>query len=258
MANISNFILLVAVATILFCVSQSSAVPVEIYAGDFIDLTGKPLAGHTIIHEETQKQYTLNATGQVTLDFPVGTNITLTVLGGKHYKDTQTATVTVPPQGFIGKFNEIVLQTPDIPTYDLLNLVVPHTRNFSQCQVVVTVCNYQKSWYNCPQGFPGVKAALNPPYNEYTFFFGTWGKLSNKTNPLPNKLTGTSWDGGVFFQNIPMDFVQDFTVHASFGNVPFSETRIKCLVPGRLINAAPNQGPRAQAPLTSLPCPDNC
>lgn len=253
------------VASLLLCVIAASfslsfinAAPVDIYAGDFIDLSGKPLAGYTVTLEETQQQYTLDSTGRLSLDLPVGFNCTFTVHGGKDYRDTQSATATVPAQGFTGRFNEIVLQVPDAATYDLLNLVVPHKRNFSQCQVVVTACNYQKSWYDCPQGFPGVVATLHPPLNEDTFYFGTWGFISNKTNPLPNKLTSSSWDGGVFFINIPMDTVKDFVVTAEYGDAPFSATRIKCLVPGRLINAAPNQGPRAQAPLTNLPCPNTC
>ena len=61
-----TFILATVLATL------SSAVPVELYGGDFVDLTGKPLAGHTVILEETQQNWTLNATGQLTLDLPAG------------------------------------------------------------------------------------------------------------------------------------------------------------------------------------------
>jgi hypothetical protein len=38
---------------------------------------------------------------------------------------------------------------------------------------------------------PGVVATLHPTVNQDIFYFGTWGDLSNKTNPLPNKLTST-------------------------------------------------------------------
>jgi hypothetical protein len=259
------FSLIAIIAMIILLASQSSVLsaPVDVYAGDFIDLEGHPLKGFTVLYEETQTNYTTDDQGYLHLDLPVGVNCTFTLLGQKDYAETQTATAVVPPQGFTGKFNEIVLQVPDTPTFDLLNLVVPHKRNFSQCQVVVTVTNYNKSWYNCPQGFPGVVAEINPPNNEYLYYFGTWGSLSNKTSPLPNKLTSLSWDGGVFFMNIDMDWQTDYTITAHGGQngvppVPFTPTIVKCLKRGRLINAAPNQGPRAQAPLTSLPCPDNC
>jgi len=239
-------------------VGPSQPAPVDVYAGDFMDIENKPLAGFTVLYEETQTNYTLDDKGYLHLDLPVGTNCTFTLLEQKNYAETQTGTATVPTEGFSGRFNEIVLQVPNKETYALLDLVLPHKRNFSQCQVVVTVCNFQKSFYNCPQGFPGVKASISPPLNQFLYFFGTWGFLSNITNPLPNDLTSTSWDGGVFFMNVDMDVTHEFVVSAEFGDVPFTKTRIKCLKRGRLVNAAPNQGPRAQKPLTDLPCPDNC
>lgn len=256
--------LLVAFAATLLLVSvlgtsRVTAAPVDIYAGDFIDLWSKPLAGYTVLFEENGTSYTLDSRGRLSLDIPVGTNVTFTVVGDSKYLETQSATSTVPPQGLTGQMGEIILQVPDMITFDLLNIVVPHKHNLSQCQIVVTVCNYMKSANDCPQGFPGVRTFLNPPNNQDIFFFGTWGSLSNSTNPLPNKLTSTSWDGGVLFSNIPFYPGQEFTVSAQYGNVPFTNTRLKCLRAGkRLINGAPNQGPRAQAPLTSLPCPNTC
>jgi hypothetical protein len=243
--------LVVAVALVLAAAAAvSSAARVDVVAGSFTDMEGTPLSGFTLLHEETQRQYTLDARGRLSLDLPVGSNVTLTVLKQKGYTETQSATVTVPRNGLFGLYNEMVLQVPSDFVYDVFNLVVPGKRNFSQCQVVATVCNYRKTYTDLPQGWPGVVARITPALNEYTFYFGTWGPFSNDTNPLPNNLTSTSWDGGVLFSNVQnMTENQDFVVSAHFGATPFSRARVRCIKPGRLINAAPNQGPRAQAPI---------
>src|SRR3989338_6710940 len=159
MIKITSFIFVILLSVIVIASCRvTDAVPVDIYAGDFLHMGDKPLAGYTIVWEETGTSYTLDSNGAITLDIPVGSNVTFTLQGDDKYVETQTATSTVPPQGFSGKFNEIVIQSPSIDTFDLLNFVVPHKRNFSQCQVVVTVTSYNKSWYNCPQGWPCVVA----------------------------------------------------------------------------------------------------
>ena len=249
---IASSLLITVLATWLAAVAVT-AVPVDIYAGSFTDIAGTPLAGYQVRHEETGAMHVTDRHGYLHLDLPVGLNVTFTILESVSFVEVQTATQTVPPSGLVGAFNEIVFQVPGKIMYDVLNLVLPHKRNFSQCQVVATVCNYKKSWSNCPQGYPGVVASLWPPQQQYTYYFGVWGKLSNETNPLPNKLTATSWDGGVFFMNIPMDRGQtDYEITAAYGRAPFTRTYVKCLKPGRLINAAPNQGPRALMPLGSF------
>eukprot|EP00756_Hemistasia_phaeocysticola_P062106 Hpha_TRINITY_DN5531_c0_g1::TRINITY_DN5531_c0_g1_i1::g.93831::m.93831 len=225
--------------------------PVDVYAGDFIAMDTHPLRGFRITHEETGKGYVTDDTGYLHLDFPAGTNLTFTLEEQSFYKATQTATVTVPVGGLTGHLKEIVLQVPDDPTFVALEVFLPHrlARNWSQCLLVVTVCNFNTTWTDIPQGYEGVTASLHPPGSEFPpYYFGTWGSISNKTDPLPNSRMNTSWDGGVLWQNIDPS-VEDYTVTAHFKDVPFSTSRIRCIRPGILINAAPNMGPRAQKPI---------
>lgn len=229
-----------------------SAAPVSLYAGSFTDFNGKPITFHPVRHEETGAIYKTDAKGFVRrIDLPVGSNVTFTLLSGSGFKETQTGTVTVPPGGFAEDSNMLILQAPSDVVFDVLNFVLPHKRNFSQCQIVTTVTNYGvTAFVGFPQGWPGVKAHLHPPLStEPTFYFGTWAPFSNDTNPLPNNLTSLSWDGGVYFMNVNAPVGTEFLITASYGEIPFSTARAKCLQPGRLVNVAPNQGPKALSPI---------
>jgi len=111
----------------------------------------------------------------------------------------------------------------------------------------VTVCNYNKSIGDIPQGLPGASVSIEPKASSsLIYYFGTM--LSNITNPLPNNLNSTSWDGGVLLENIPVNQNQLLTIRASKPGFEFSETLAACIWPGVFINGAPNQGPRVMNP----------
>lgn len=232
--------------SVLLCMlwaGLANGAPVNIWVVDFSQL--KPLVGHKITILETGDNYTVDTDGYARLDLPVGTNITVLAHSYPWYQSTQSATVSVPPGGLATKMTEIVLQVPSSITYDLFQWVSPGKKDPTACQVVVTVCNVNKTIYDFPQGLPGAVASLRPAALTRTFYFGTWGRVSNDTNPFPNNLTSCSWDGGVLFENVKVNPRVEYVVTAQRRGFRFSKTRIRCLRPGQFINAAPNQGPRA-------------
>lgn len=220
------------------------AEPVRVVASDFVD-SKKPLVGISLEWMERGTTGVTDANGVLMLDADVGSTVTINFAGDDAYHQTQGVTVTVPPGGLTTELNEIVMQVPSLFTYDLFFLVTPGHKNTSACQLVVTVCNVNKTVHDPAQGLPGTVATLTPPTESTTFYFGTWGKWSNATNPLPNNLTSTSFDGGVLFENIPPNANQWYEVQASHVGYTFTTTRFRCTQGGLFINGAPNQGPRA-------------
>ncbi|CUG88091.1 Hypothetical protein, putative [Bodo saltans] len=223
-------------------ISFVTAEPVKVIALDFVGLA--PLVGATMDWLETGASYITDADGVVMLDAPIGASVTISFSGNSEYHQTQSSTVEVPVGGLTTLYNQLVMQVPTHLLFDVFWTVSPGTKNTSNCQVVVTVCNVNKTVYSQEQGLLGTVATLTPALESQTFYFGTWGKLSNNTNPLPNNLTSTSLDGGVLFENIAPNPDQWYEVTASHPGYSFSSTRFRCLKAG-FVNAAPNQGPRA-------------
>mgnify|MGYP000099900421 CR=1 FL=1 len=84
--------------------------------------------------------------------------------------------------------------------------------NSKYCQFVVTVSAYNLTLKSFPQGEINSTCSISPnPGLSGTYYFGTWGKLSNMTNPFEKGLKATSWDGGVALINVAPRSVQ---VHA--------------------------------------------
>lgn len=81
---------------------------------------------------------------------------------------------------------------------------MPEHPKADRCQFVVTVSAFNLTVFSFPQGEPNSTAIMTPPAQDHTFYFGTWGKLSNDTNPFSRGLTKTSWDGGVVLMNVPV------------------------------------------------------
>lgn len=232
--------------------------PVEVYAGDFISIIETPLVNHPIdvyinTYDVAQAQHmSTDAQGWLRLPaVPVGAKIFFNLLDHGDYHQTMTAIATVPPTGLVGLLNRVVLQVPSHFIYDLFTVLVPGPMDKTKCQVVVTITNFNRTYTNCPQGWPGIVATITPQVDNevHPYYFGTWGGLSNKTNPLPNNLTSTSWDGGVIYRNVDVNTNQDITLGAVFGNFNFTTTTVRCLAPNMFINAAPNQGPRSLEPI---------
>ena len=233
-------ILLIAAALLQICSSAS----VRLVAYNFID-AGSRLSNHPIQRMESGEIFNTTREGYLKLDIPAGQNVTFIALDHNGFRQTQTATVQVPEEGLNTMMTEMVLQVPSHWIYELLHWLVPGKKeNNGVCQFVVTACDVNKTWTDCPQGREGTVVHINPPLNTYTYYFGTWGWLSNMTNPLPNSRTSTSWDGGVLFENVPIRD-EPYIITAENEGYTFSETVMYCHKEG-FVNGAPNQGPRAQ------------
>lgn len=225
-------------------VSFGSTVPVSIFALDYVG--GKGVGAEVKIYQWPSLALWANATtssgsGRVTVHCNVGDRI-FVVAESKRHRTTQSPIVVVPDGGLAGRLNEVVLQMPGDIMFEAFWWTTPGKKDKTKCQLVVTVCDANKTVGDLPQGIPGAVASLSPPRSSMTFYFGTM--LGNLTDPLPNHLNSTSWDGGVLFENIPVDPLTLYTVKASLSPYTFTETVFSCNWPGMFVNGAPNQGPR--------------
>ena len=219
--------------------------PVDVYVCPFDACGSKGLANHPVFIIEANSTYTTNGAGMLYLEVPVFGNITLVSLAGNGYHRTQASTVQVPPVGLVTTLTQLVVQVPSDVIYDLFFAVTPGHKSEAKCQIVVTVCNVNVTIKSMPQGLLGSTVALDPPLDSKIFYFGTWGKFSNDTNPLPNDLNSTSWDGGVLIENVPVNVRSPYVITAQHPGYIFSSTTFWCLAAGTFINAGPNMGPRA-------------
>lgn len=89
-------------------VSLVNAAPVRVVAFDFLQST-KGLAHHPIQRLETNEIFNTTENGYLELDIPVGQNVTFISLDYNGFHRTQTATVTVPPEGLNTLMTEMVL-----------------------------------------------------------------------------------------------------------------------------------------------------
>jgi hypothetical protein len=234
--------LLCAVVLCSVLLVSSTAAPVKVIAADYVDMA-KRLSNASVTWLEQGTILLTDANGEIMFDAPVGSNVTLELAETEEFVSLQTPTATVPAEGFVGSLGEIVLQAPSKLMFDLFWIVTPGKKDPTKCQVVVTVCNVNKTSFSPAQGLPGTVAHLAPPLQAETFYFGTWGNWSNATNPLPNHLNSTSYDGGVMFTNLPVDPATWYVVTATHPGFEFSRTVFRCTKAG-FINGAPNQGPR--------------
>jgi hypothetical protein len=233
-------------ALVLACAiltASSCAEPVQVYVGDLVHMRN-PLAGYNISVLETGEIFTTDSNGELNLQYAQGTMLTFLFLRAGEYAEIQSGTVVVPAGGLATEQTQVVLQVPSTVVLEVLEAITNGRKDPRKCQVVVTVCNRNRTFDSFPQGIPGAMATLQPPNSTHTYYFGTWGALSNYTNPLPNDLTSTTWDGGVLFDNVEPAADVVYTVSATLPGYVFSSSLIKCPIAGRVINAAPNQGPR--------------
>lgn len=198
---------------------------------------------------ETPITTTTDATGAFTLRAPVGQPLTLR-LSKAGYRTTQYATVMVPPGGLVERLDMVWFQVPSSLMYDMLSILMPVAPNDKEyCQFVVTVSAYNLTVLDFPQGEPNSTAAMAPVPSNWSsgksnvYYFGTWGKISNATNPFAKGLNSTSWDGGVVLINVP-PAADPYTVSASKPGVRFSSSKMLCPEPGIFVNAPPPAGPQ--------------
>jgi hypothetical protein len=222
---------------------QASAARVEGFAHDF--LTGRGIvAGELRMLEDPNFLMKTDSQGRFAFDRPVGSNVTL-VISKWDIHETQTGTVTVPPQGLVGVQHELTLQVPDLITFAFLRAVLPGTMDPTKCHLVTTVSAKNKTLYDDPQGEPNATISVSPPVPKGSniYYFGI---IMGKTNPFARGLNQTSYDGGVLVFNVPPG---DYVMTASKKGVVFGDPPscfMKCKTPGRLINASPPWGPRVK------------
>jgi hypothetical protein len=221
-----------------FDASSMPTAKVEGFASSF--LTGKPLSLADITIFETKEKFKTDQNGRFgPFSYPVGKNITL-ILEKPGFRTTQSATITVPPDGLTGKHNEISFQVPSYIAFSLFSIAMGVKVDENACQVTATVTDYKKTMDDIPQGKAGVKVVLTPDVNIKPFYFGIFnaGPLKHKTNPFQRNLTCTSLDGGIGFLNVPPSD-EPYTLTAiSEDGTEFSKVRFTAMK-GAFINISP-------------------
>ena len=183
--------------------APSKTAQVSGFARSFILDT--PIADATITILETGAQVTTDQNGHFgPFAYPVGKPITLE-LEKFQYKTTQSATVIVPPEGLVGRLNNITFQVPSIESYYLLATVIGGKEDPTSCHLATTITAFHKTMEDCPQGEAGATISISPRVNETPFYFDIFkqGPLKDKTNPFAKGLRQTSEDGGVLLFNLP-------------------------------------------------------
>jgi len=233
-------------------------VPVTGYARAFVG--GARLSGADIRWLERNKHFNTNAQGQFAFCAKPGEPVTLAFHKVdtpyyNRYADLQSATIFVPRQGLVGKYNELTFQAPREITYRWLKRIVLSERHAelrdTDCHVVATVSGYHKTMDDEMHGEEGAVVELTLQGKrvipaEKPFYFGV---LLTKTNPFTPGLNHTSRDGGVLFINLPAS-KSLYTLKAYKKGVKFTDAYFKCL-PNRFINLSPPQGPRVVGPLNN-------
>lgn len=163
-----------------------------------------------------------------------------------NYKTTQTATVTIPPQGLTGKYAEMTFQVPRIVTYDLLKFIIKREEhiksNSNGCIAVTTVTAYKKTLKDDIQGEESAKLILTKNGKVVKDFKPVYfGILLGKTDPFKTGLTSTSKDGGVLIYNLSPS-KQLYALTATKPGKTFSTAYFRC-TKRAFINLAPPHSP---------------
>jgi len=215
------------------------------------DIPGVPVnveSATVTMLEDPTLQLTTDSNGYFSFQASVGENITL-VMEKWDYTTTQGPTVLVPPEGLQGEQAEYTFQATLFWEYDLLTLILPEKTDPTMCHFCVTVCAYNKTLRDDPQGEPNVTVSIFPPVDGpggVPFYFGVFP--NNLTNPFQRGLNVTSLDGGVLFFNVPVSDTP-YTISAYKEGEVLSETVLTCNTPDRFINGAPPHSPRVIYPV---------
>lgn len=159
------------------------------------------------------------------------------VLTADGYETTQTATLTVPPEGLA----QVTFQAPVIELFRALAAVVRVVPDPRLCQLAATVVEAGADPYAVPIGEPGATVSLEPaaPPRSGPIYF----QYFSESFILPLRvLTETTVDGGVLYVNLTPG---SYVLRAHKDGVSFNEARITCR-PGVTVNAAPPWGLNAQ------------
>ena len=187
-----------------------------------------------------------NASGRASV--LVKQNERLFVIGEKRgsHPPLQSAIVETGTAGLTGVFSQIVLQMPDFTVTDLFRTLYQDLVRDpdNTCTIVTTVTRQNGTIFEFPHGEAGAQVELIPPAYSNRYYFGSWGDLSDFTNPFARGLEATSKDGGVLFFDVPVNASVVLKAQACAPFREFTETEFVCVTPGMTINGAPNQGPR--------------
>lgn len=259
---------------LLFCgeanndiLSQSGVkdVPVNVWVKQYE--TGKPLINSKVVDLATGEAWKTGLDGYARLKVSPGRVLTL-VLRQKGYPDTQTASVTVPPEGLTDVNDEITLQVAGRALYKLLRLGVGKPKQ-GKHHVAVTVSALGRNLHD-DKGEGDVRVTLrsvNGKVHEGAPIY--LGKMFGKTEwvrpilssriPFLKKYahTVTSEDGGVIFKNVKPDFKNgqpaEYIIEAQKENadgtpVAFTQAKITIFPDSpELINVSPPLGPKVVA-----------
>ena len=229
-------------------ISAGKNATVKIWAVDYVTLHPQQ-AVISVYDAESDKllsKLEANSFGYAFFNSSVGSLLYFVGSSSLH-KTTTSPIVTVPDGGLTTELTQVVLQMPSDLIFELFWAVTPagpgKHKDKTKCMVVVTVCAENKTVASHPQGLPGTSVKMVPPNYSTIFYFGVWS-FSNETNPLPNDLNSTSWDGGVLIEDVPVSNDIVYEISAFKKGYDFTTTKFKCIQPGSFINGAPNQGPR--------------
>jgi len=215
------------------CSYQPATVAVE---GDVLafltEVDGPRIAGATVsILEQPGRSVVTGADAHFRFDGLLeGTDVTL-VVEHPDYKPTQTATVTLGPQG-VRAFS---VQVVPNAVFTALSALVPlPVEEQSHCVIATTAARMGGSLYvRLRQGMPDVQVALTPAVPAES------GPIYFDEDVLPAiGQAATSIDGGVLYYRVPPG---DYVMSASRPATVFNEVRFQCRA-GFVVNAGPPLG----------------
>lgn len=218
--------------------------PVSGFARSF--LSWAPLQDATITILEKGTQLKTDSNGLFgPFQWPVGEPLTL-VLEKEGYQTTQTATITVPPEGLNEPFHNISFQVPSDFAVSLFTYAMGVSVDKNACTIAATITAFNKTMLDVPQGEADAKAVLSPSSEVKPFYFGIFesGLFKHKTNPFNRNLTETSMDGGVIYINIPPRD-EPYTLTAVKEGVCFNQVTFFARR-GVFVNLSPPLGPTVQ------------
>lgn len=214
--------------------------PVTGFARSFI--TGWPLVGAKITVLENDAVYYTDQEGKFgPIFWPVGSDITL-VLEKEGFRTTQSGTVTVPPEGLTGAYDNISFQVPSNWAFKLFSYAIGIKEHPNACIVAATITAHNKTMDDIPQGEPGAKCIVDAVLKHKPHYFGFFDIpiLKHKTNPLDRSLEETSIDGGFIVQVEATGQVHKVTAEKK--DIRFTES--KFIARECFINLSPPHGPR--------------
>jgi hypothetical protein len=210
---------------------SGKVVPVSGVAAVFNDAVTGRIAGATVsVLEHPELQMTTAEDGLFSFDgLREGQEVTL-VLEHPEYPLIQTGTHTLPAEGI----EDLTIQVPSKPIYDLLAGIIDVTPDPTKCQMVTTITRKGGTILEPgAHGEAGVTVSISPelPSSHGPIYFNA------AVIPEP-ALTESSEDGGVLYTNAPPG---EYVLHGEKAGSSLSDVKFVCRA-GVLVNASPPRG----------------